>query len=112
MAEDKNQATPLTEEQLKKREEALIAGEAKLKEGQEALKQEKKDFAESKKGVKPEKVVPGEKFEFQGVKKKFRDTAPKSIRYDGKVWSQAELIKDEDAMNDLVSSNSNLFENL
>lgn len=112
MAEDTNQAKPLTEAQLKKREETLIAAEEQLKKDREAFEQEKKNFEEGKKEGDTEKVVPGVEFTFQGLKKKFTDDAPKKIRYDGKGWTQKELIKNEDALNDLVSSNSNLFENL
>lgn len=133
MSKENTQAQPLTEAELKKREDVLSASEEKLKADQETLKKDQdqlkadkeklvmdqkdlekreKALAKSQKEVKPEKEVPGVEFEFQGLTKKFTDAAPKSIRYDGKVWSQTELIEDEDALMDLVSSNSHLFENV
>lgn len=116
MAEKTNEATPLTEEQLKERTEALTAGEEQLKNDRKAFEKEKKYFEDGKKESPAEKSTPGLEFDFQGLKKKFKDDAPKKIRYDGKVWTQKELVgKKEDAqeaLNDLVSSNSNLFENL
>jgi len=133
MSKENTQDQPANEDDLKKREEALAASEAKLKADQDILKkdqdqlkddQEKlvtdrndldkreKALAKSQKETKPAKELPGVEFEFQGLKKKFTDAAPKKIRYDGKVWSQDELIEDEDALMDLVSSNSHYFENV
>lgn len=52
---------------------------------------------------------PGEAFEFRGVKYKFRDTAPRSIRYNNVVYTQRELIEDENILLQLVGGNSSLI---
>ncbi len=138
MAYKNNQVQPLTEVELQKREEALVTAEATLKKGQEqlaadqeALKKDQEKLATDQKELqkredslkkaekenKPAKAEPGLKFEFQGMSKKFKDSAPKAIRYDGKIWTQEELIDEEntdavEALTDLVSSNSNYIENI
>lgn len=60
----------------------------------------------------PAKKTPGEKFKFEGVAHKFKDSAPKSIRIDGVVKTQKELVKDENALLQLVAGNSGLIEKI
>ena len=56
--------------------------------------------------------VPGEKFTFNGEKYQFTDEAPKFIRIDGVARSQKEIIKDEDALLQLVAGNSSLIQKI
>lgn len=60
----------------------------------------------------PAKKTPGEKFKFDEVPHKFKDSAPKSIRINGVVMTQNEIIEDENALLQLVGGNSGLIEKI
>lgn len=79
-----------------------------MKKGRKKLDQKEKSL----KSTKQDEKVPGLSFELFGEKKKFKDSAPKLIRYDGQVMTQRDIIDDADALLDLVSSNSSYFQNL
>lgn len=51
-----------------------------------------------------EEIEPGLDFELDGEKFKFLDTAPKTILFGGKARTQKQLIKDENALMQLVSN--------
>ena len=121
--ENTQEATPLTEEQLLEkekslaaREEAVAKKEAELKTQEtglvtreEAVAKKEAEIA-SQKADEEEKKQPGREFEFEGESYKFKDSAPKKIRMDGKVFSQAEIIKDKSKLLQLVGGNSGLIQ--
>ncbi|HAY3533742.1 hypothetical protein [Elizabethkingia anophelis] len=130
MAKENTKATPLTEEQLLQRETDLKAGEDKLandrkefeqevqqlKVDKEQLVQKEADLAKKEADLEqlekdlllvdpqPETSEPGYEFMHNGQKFKFPDSAPKSIRYKNKVWTQKELAKDEEAIAELINT--------
>ena len=69
-------------------------------------------MSEKKKNQVDQQSVPGEKFTFNGEKYQFTDEAPKFIRIDGVSRSQKEIIKDEDALLQLVAGNSSLIQKI
>ncbi|MDR2205770.1 MAG: hypothetical protein LBE36_06420 [Flavobacteriaceae bacterium] len=85
-----------------------------------ALEQKEKDLEEREAAVltaeaktsEVKKPEPGKKFTFEGVEYKFKDSSPKKIRVNGSVKTQAQLVKDEDALLQLVGGNSGLIEKI
>lgn len=104
-------------EQLQAQTEAIQAKEELYSASQEELEALRNQVNELRSAAKdatakPAKPVPGVKFEFEGLKYKFKDNAPKSIRIDGVVKSQKELAADEETLLQLVASNSGLIEKI
>lgn len=85
--EEREKAVSLRENAVTKKEIELKEREDKLLDNPETAK-----------------VLPGLSFKIDGEKFKFKDDAPKQILFGGKSRSQSELIKDENALIQLVSN--------
>lgn len=97
MGDNNKTATPLTEEQLLKLQEEVVARETAVAERE--TKVEAAEKALKAKGTdKKEKVVSGEKFDYEKQSYQFSDSCPKNILVNGKKYSQKELVKDEEAL--------------
>jgi hypothetical protein len=106
--------------QLDEQKTAQDAKDVQLSETESALAKKAKDLEAREISVqqaeenasKPKETKSGKKFKFEGVEYKFKDSAPENIRFNGSVKSQAQLIKDEDALLQLVGGNSGLIEKI
>lgn len=97
------------ESAVSERESAVLLKDSAITERETAVSQREADIEEREKNfnpIKPEEAVKGLEFEFQDEKFKFKDSAPKALRFDGSVMTQSQMIEDEDIILDLVSSNS------
>jgi len=129
----KQEATPLTEEQLLEketalnereevlnakekeleekeialnaREEALNAKEKELEEKETNLNELETDLLASQGKEEPAEVVPGLEFTFEKEKYKFKDSAPKNLRIGGKKLSQDEIAKDKNLAAKIIKTN-------
>ncbi|UKB81250.1 hypothetical protein [Chryseobacterium sp. MEBOG07] len=99
--EERENSVEERENEVAKRESAVNVREKAVEKRENSLKESKSD-----------EMLPGLEFEFQGEKKKFKDSAPKLIRYEGEAMTQQQIINNEDALLDLVSSNSGYIQNL
>ena len=133
----KDKATPLTEEQLLSKEAELNAKETELNERETALAEKETALIETEKTLNSketeladreialserEKALPAEEveeapepgleFNFEDGKYKFHDSAPKSILFNGKAYTQKQLAKDEDILLQLVGGKSGLIQKL
>lgn len=101
----------LTADELNEREAVVAQKETELKALKSDL-QEREEALNSKENKTTVKVEPGLEFKFDGLPYKFEDTAPKSIRINGQVFSQKEIVKDQDLLLQLVAGNSSLIKKL
>ena len=108
--EERETAVAEKEAAVETREAALAEREASV-EVREAAIVEREAELQSAAPVS-QQSVPGEKFTFNGEKYQFTDEAPKFIRIDGVARSQKEIIKDEDALLQLVAGNSSLIQKI
>ena len=96
--------------EIQNKEELYSANESELETLRAEVEEMRSELEKAQ--AAPAKVVPGLKFEFEGESYKFRDKAPKSIRIDGLVVKQKDLIKDKDSLLQLVAGNSGLIEKI
>lgn len=95
--------------QLNADKEKLVQKEAEL-DGREAdLAKKKGDLEQLENDLlladpQPEDPKPGHEFDHDGQKYKFVDSAPTSIRYNNKVWTQQKLAKDAKAIAELLGT--------
>ena len=97
-------------EQLKEKDEDIKKRETSLSEREKELEEREKALIVS--STQDNTLTLGLEFTFQGVRKKFSDDAPKTIRLEGGIWTQEELIKNEELLAELVDYNSGLIENI
>ncbi len=102
---------------LTQKEAELTLKEATLNKKEEDLNErelqiEKKEHLIAKAEKKSDRKAPrkGLDFSFRGEEYHFVDGAPESFRFEGKVWSQKEIIEDEEALVMLIGGKSSLIE--
>lgn len=95
---------------LKEWEQNLENKEQQLIQRETALELREKDL--NKKNTIPEKKHSAEVFSFGGEDYKFTDDAPKSIRIDGQILTQKQIIESEELLLQLVAGESSLIEKI
>lgn len=119
MAKQENKATPLTEEQLIKKEaelkiqsENLAKEKADFDKEKAAFEKEKEEYLNSKTSVSEEKADTLEEFEYDGEKYVFAPGAPEIIRYGGQKFTRSEILDNEDVLLELIGGNSSLIKKI
>lgn len=92
--------------EVEKRERVVGDREAAVSVREKHAEATEKELEQLKEELhtKSEDIEPGLEFELDGEKFKFLDTAPKTILFGGKARTQKQLIKDENALTQLVSN--------
>lgn len=108
--EQKESELQTFEKKLNEREKSLSEREQKLNKKEQTLNEREANLPVVE--AQEVKVVPGVKFKFRGDNYQFTNDAPKKIRFGGIVYTQKELVKDEDILIQLVGGNSSLIQKL
>ncbi|WP_300685510.1 hypothetical protein [Chryseobacterium sp.] len=102
---ERESAVSEKEADIEARETSISEKESEIKKREKALL-----LKENVLSTNTESSEPGKSFHCQDIGFKFKDSAPKLIRYDGTVFTQEQIISDPEIILDFVSSNSNLIE--
>lgn len=116
------------ENALLEREQNLLGKEAELTQKEAVLKEKEVTLDTFEKALEVQKALKAEEttllshaqkaptkekglsFTFRGEKYQFADDAPSHILFDGRSFSQEDIIKEEDALVILIGGNSSLIE--
>lgn len=105
------------EEKLSEKEETLLEKEAELTQKETELNEKKAVLEAYEKALETEETSPSVLpkrqavvFSFRGEKYQFADDAPSHILFEGRSFSQEDIIKEEDALVILIGGNSSLIE--
>lgn len=95
---------------LKEKEATLNAFEEALAEREQKLQAEETTLLSHAQKEQPKQKKQSVVFEFRGEKYQFAADAPSHILFDGRSFSQEDIIKEEDALVILIGGNSSLIE--
>ncbi len=98
------------EDLLTQKEAELTVKEAELDKREQLVKEKEHLIANAEKKSVKKAPRKGLEFSFRDEEYHFVDGAPESFRFEGKIWSQEEIIKDEEALILLIGGKSSLIE--